>query len=247
MIAQTFSAAALTAGMGGASIAGMTWAGVMGVVNAIMAANPVMLIVIGIGLLIGVVYEVIKHFHDWGAAITLLMGPFGLLISAIMSLYSHWQSIKDAFENGGIVAGLKRIGIVLLDTLLYPLQQVMEWVGKITGADWAKGAANSIKEMRKQMDLITPEETKAKTVTSPAGARKQIQGTKTETTALKAKEKSKEVSGNKVVTINVSIGNLINDFQIKTTNIQESASAIHDKVVQALTSAINDSQLIAGQ
>ena len=60
-------------------------------------------------------------------------------------------------------------------------------------------------------------------------------------------DKPSSVSGSKVVTINVSIGNLINDFQIKTTNIHESTTAIKDKVVQALTGAIIESQLLAGQ
>lgn len=236
----------LIATEGGATMATGLLAGATAGLNAIMDANPVMLVVIAIGLLVGTVYEIVQNFYDWGAAVTFLMGPIGWVIGAVMSLYSHWQSIKDAFNNGGIVAGLKRIGIVLLDTLLYPLQQVMEWVAKITGADWAKGAADSIREMRKQMDLIVPEETAKKT--GLASARKAGVPTAVIPTDLgKAKkDKSKDVSGSKVVTINISIGNLINDFQIKTTNIQESANAVHDKIVQALTSAVNDSQIISG-
>lgn len=58
---------------------------------------------------------------------------------------------------------------------------------------------------------------------------------------------TKGVQANKAVTVNITIGSLINDFKISTTNIQESSQAIHDKVVQALTGAVNDSQLIAGQ
>jgi hypothetical protein len=62
-----------------------------------------------------------------------------------------------------------------------------------------------------------------------------------------SKSKASGVSGAKVVTINVTIGSLINDFQIKTTNIQESTNAIKEKVIMALTSAVNDSQIVAGQ
>lgn len=60
------------------------------------------------------------------------------------------------------------------------------------------------------------------------------------------KDKTSSVSGSKVVTINVTIGSLINDFQIKTTNLQESTTAIREKVVQALTGAVNQSQITAG-
>lgn len=252
MIAQAFSTAMLTAGLGGASAAGMVWAGVMGVVNAIMAINPVMLVVIAIGLLIGAIYEVIKHFHDWGAAITLIMGPIGLLVSAIMSIYGHWQSIKDAFNSDGIIGGLKRIGIVLLDTMLYPLQQLLELASKLPGVgDLAGQGAKKILELRKGMDLVLPEESQKKTSKGLEGVKKPASmgmgALKPLGTTDEKKDKTKAVSGNKVVTINVSIGNLINDFQIKTTNLQESTTAIKDKVLQALTSAVNDSQIVAGQ
>jgi tape measure domain-containing protein len=61
-----------------------------------------------------------------------------------------------------------------------------------------------------------------------------------------AKDQTKGVSGPKVVTINVKIDNLIKDFSIKTVNLQESQEAIRKMVIQALTSAVNDSQIIAG-
>lgn len=244
-IAEAFSLAALTAGMGGASVVGMTWAGVMGVVNAVLMANPVLIIVAAIGLAIAVVYEAIKAWDDWGAALILILGPLGLLISAVMTLQRHWDSIKKAFTEGGIIEGLKRIGIVLLDTVLYPIQKAVEWVAKLTGADWAKGAAESIKAMRKQMDLITPEETEKKTAADSASRKpKAVVPGKTPTTTT-AKDKAKDVTGSKVVTINISIGNLVNDFTVKTTNLTEGAKAVHDEIVKALTSAVNDSQIVA--
>lgn len=245
-IAEAFSLAALTAGMGGASVAGMAWAGVMGVVNAVMAANPVLLIVSAIGLSIAFIYEAIKAWDDWGAAIILILGPLGLLISAIMTVYRHWDSIKKAFTDGGIEGGLKRIGIVLLDTVLYPIQKVVEWVAKLTGADWAKGAVESIKAMRKQMDLITPEETAKKDEKDPASRKPKAVVPVKPGGIGKLEDKAKNVTGSKVVTINITIGNLINDFTIKTTNLQESAKTIHDEIVKALTSAVNDSQIVAG-
>lgn len=63
---------------------------------------------------------------------------------------------------------------------------------------------------------------------------------------IEMKDKTKGVSGPKVVTINVKIDNLIKDFSIKTVSMSESPEAIRKMVIQALTSAVNDSQIIAG-
>ncbi|MFB6456576.1 tape measure protein [Chitinophaga sp. Hz27] len=62
-----------------------------------------------------------------------------------------------------------------------------------------------------------------------------------------SKDKSTKVSGKKVYTINIKIDNLIKDFSIKTTNITESAQKVKELVTQALLSAVNDSQIIAGK
>lgn len=221
--------------------------------NIAMDANPIGLIVLGIAAAIALVAEIVVHFNDWGAALTLLMGPVGLLISGIMSIYNHWQSIKDAFNTGGMIGGLKRIGVVLFDAILYPLQQAMHWIGKITGAQWAKDGANQLMGYRKSLDLVTEDETKKKTTknaikevaTKPKNG---LAGAPTGKIATGGKptKGTAGVQGNKAVTVNIQIGSLIHDFSIKTTNIQESATAIKEKVVMALTSAVNDSQLIAG-
>lgn len=58
---------------------------------------------------------------------------------------------------------------------------------------------------------------------------------------------AKGVSGTKSVSITVNINNLVNGFTIKTTNIQEGAEAVKQHVINALTSAVNDSQIIAGK
>jgi hypothetical protein len=218
--------------------------------NIAMDANP---IVLGIAAAIALVAEIVIHFNDWGAALTLLMGPVGLLISGIMSIYNHWQSIKDAFNTGGMIGGLKRIGVVLFDAILYPLQQAMQWIGKITGAQWAKDGANQLMSYRKSLNLVTDDETKKKgtknaikeVATKPKNG---LAGAPTGKIATGGKptKGTAGVQGNKAVTVNIQIGSLIHDFSIKTTNIQESATAIKEKVVMALTSAVNDSQLIAG-
>lgn len=57
--------------------------------------------------------------------------------------------------------------------------------------------------------------------------------------------KADKVTGSKVVSINIQIGNLVNEFKVMTTNVTESATKIKEHVAAALISAVNDSQIVA--
>lgn len=147
-----------------------TFAGVLGAVtaavwllNSAMFANPIGLIIAGVAALIALVVVAINKFDEWGAGILMLLGPIGMLINIIKKLYDHWDSIKKAFTDGGIIAGIKRIGIVLLDAIMHPLQQILSWISKIPGiGDIAGGMVSKIEEFRKKMNLITSGERKSK-------------------------------------------------------------------------------------
>ena len=128
--------------------------------NVAMSANPIGLIIIGVTALIALVYNAVDSFDSWGSTVLAFLGPIGLLISAIMMIQRHWDSIVEAFESDGIVGGLKRIGLVLLDVLMHPLQRVLGWVAELTGWDWAADAAGSVEEFRKKMNLVTENEQK---------------------------------------------------------------------------------------
>lgn len=130
--------------------------------NAALAANPVGLIIIAIVGLIALVYSAIKHFDRWGAGLMLFLGPVGMLISAFKSVYDHWESIKQAFKTDGMIAGIKRIGIVLLDALLKPLQQVLETIADWDPTGLAKKALSKIKTFREDNKLVTLGEMQAK-------------------------------------------------------------------------------------
>lgn len=131
--------------------------------NIATAANPIGLITIGIALLIGFITAAIVKWDEWGAAMVMIMGPIALVINAFKSLYDHWDSIKNAFQTDGIIGGFKRIGIVLLDAVLKPMQQLLELVSKIPGLGGIAGfGAKKIEELRKGLDLVTPGEKEAK-------------------------------------------------------------------------------------
>lgn len=147
------------------------WSGAQMVLNAVMTANPIGLVIAAIVGLVALVYVAIKHFDQWGSAILFLMGPFGMLINVIMSVKDHWDSIVNAFNSDGIVGGLKRIGLVLLDAVMKPLQQILEVVAKVDPTGLAQKGLDKIKAFRTANDLVTDGEKaplKAKTTADKA-------------------------------------------------------------------------------
>lgn len=116
--------------------------------NAAMTANPIGLIIVGIAALIGFVALVIAKWDEWGAAISLFMGPLGFVISLIQSFRRNWDMIVQAFKTGGILGAIKAIGITLLDAVLMPLQQIVGLIANVTGAEWAKNAVAGIEAFR---------------------------------------------------------------------------------------------------
>jgi TP901 family phage tail tape measure protein len=131
------------------------WSGAQMILNTIMTANPIGLLVVAIGALVALVYSAIKHYDQWGSAVLFLLGPFGILINIIMSVKDHWDSIVNAFKSDGIIGGLKRIGLVLLDAVMKPLQQILEVVAKVDPTGIAQKGLDKIKAFRAANNLVT--------------------------------------------------------------------------------------------
>ena len=121
--------------------------------NIATAANPIGLMVLAIAALIGLITVVIVKWDEWGAALILFMGPIGLVIGAFKSIYDHWDSIVQAFKSDGIIGGLKRIGIVLMDVILKPLQQILETIANFDPTGLAQKGADAIKSFRESQGL----------------------------------------------------------------------------------------------
>jgi TP901 family phage tail tape measure protein len=144
----------IAAGMGVLAFAVSGIAGVVGLVYKlntallVLSANPIILIIAaiiaGIILLSVLIYQMIKHWDEWGGVLAFLLGPLGLVISFIRSIYENWTRIKKAFTDGGILAGLKAIGFMLLETVLDPLIKILALIGKVPGMKWAKDAAEGM-------------------------------------------------------------------------------------------------------
>ena len=144
--------------VGSISLATKIWAGYQAMLNGIMLLNPIGLVVAAIVALVAIVVIAISKWDEWGAALMVFLGPVGMVISAFKSLYDHWESIKTAFQTDGILGGLKRIGIVLLDAVLKPLQQILELAAMADPTGLAQKGVDKIKSFRKSFDLVTPGE-----------------------------------------------------------------------------------------
>lgn len=121
--------------------------------NVAMTANPIGLIIVGIAALIAIVALVISKWNEWGAAVSLFLGPLGLVISLIQSFRRNWDMIVKAFKTGGVLAALKAIGATLLDAVLMPIQQIVSIIAKVTGAEWAENAVKGIEAFRQKLGV----------------------------------------------------------------------------------------------
>jgi tape measure domain-containing protein len=131
----------------------------MATLNAIMYANPIGVIIGAIALLVAGVTMAIRHFESWGEMLIFVGGPLLWVVSLIKKLYDGWDGIKKAFTEGGIIAGIKKIGATILDVVLSPLQKIFDLLGMET-------LSKQIKETRKKLGIdvevkkTTKEETK---------------------------------------------------------------------------------------
>jgi TP901 family phage tail tape measure protein len=127
--------------------------------NAAMTANPIGLIIVGIAAMIALVALAIANWNEWGAALSMFLGPIGMIVSLFMAFKNNWDMIVASFKTDGILGGIIAIGKTLLDSVLYPLQQILEVVARVTGSDMAAKAAESIASFRQEMGVSTGGET----------------------------------------------------------------------------------------
>jgi tape measure domain-containing protein len=224
------------------------WTGVQTILNAVMSANPVSILIVAIAALIAMVYKAIEAWDTWGAALTLVLGPIGHLVNLIMTLKSHWDSIVEAFNNGGIIGGIKRIGIVLLDCILKPVQQLLEMISKIPFMeDIAKGLASKVENLRRSLDLITPEEDEARKKAAEGGNDTQTTledfvtggaGNKSGLgKATKAKNESIASGGTRNTQITINLGNMVETVNFNGS-VEENAQTTVDLFTEQLLRAL---------
>lgn len=213
------------------SIAAATriWAAVQWLLNAAMAANPLVMLIMLIAAAVGAVIYCYNHFAKFRAV-----------------LWGVWETVK---EFGRIVAdvftGLWHIihGVFTLSASEIKLGSkesvdAIANAGQRLGSAFKKGFDAGMSDFAKDQ-AADPNEKAGKAAkigkAVPAGA----------PTGPVSTSPGNKVSGQKIQTFNISInGGLVHQMTFNTQNITESAGRIKEAVARALTSAVNDSQII---
>ena len=96
---------------------------------------------------------VVTWISEVGQKFTFILGPIGLLTSALIEVVSQWGNIQSAFKSNGILAGIKAIGFAILNGMLAPIQGFLEIVSKIPGVgNLAAAGATKIDQLRSGLE-----------------------------------------------------------------------------------------------
>lgn len=128
--------------------------------NAALTANPIGIIVVAIGAAIAAIAALIVYWNDINAAMAespgwiqatwnafkLMGAPLFVLIGLIRRIIDHWDLIKKAFTDGGFLAGLQKLGGVIVSALIDPLVWLLDIAAKLPaflgGDKFAEWGAN---------------------------------------------------------------------------------------------------------
>ena len=132
VVAQTAVLVASRVAMLAAAVATGVWTVAQWLLNVALTANPVGLVIVGIGALIGVIAVAVKYWSQITAAVTrawewfwklgkpiklaaaallILTGPIGLLIVGTVLLIRHWRTLWDAVPKsfGGAAKAVQKL------------------------------------------------------------------------------------------------------------------------------------------
>ncbi|MBU2526160.1 MAG: phage tail tape measure protein [Bacteroidetes bacterium] len=255
---QTFWTAALAVAQKGAAIATGILTGALWGLNVAMDANPIGFVIALIVALIAVVITIKQKYDDWGAALSLVLGPMGQIIRMIQAFSDNWQSIIDSFKTGGFIAGIKRIGLVLVDTLIKPAQQLAELLDGLFGGDTVFGKfADKQREVREKINTVTEGERKAREVQTGIEA-PEIPGLSTSEAAKQLgltnfspnPEASKStnavaIGGTKQTTINIQLGKFFETINITGKDFRENTRELETQVTDAMLRVLGSAQTAA--
>lgn len=215
--------------------------------NIAMDANPIGLVIIAIAALVTMIVGLVAYYDEWGASMTMLLGPLGYIINLIQSFRRHWDSITDAFENGGIIAGIKRIGLVIFDAILMPMEQLMGILSNIPGlGKLATLGKEAINNARRNLDLNESEEVTATAkdeiykVDTVGGNTPTIDPV----SPLNKNQVSGSGSGGKILNMTLEV---VNNFNVKSgADLISRKDEIIDMIVGGINDKMKDSLIAVG-
>lgn len=114
----------------------------MAAFNAIVALNPIGIIILAVMALIIAIIALVKHwdivkeklrqFADSSVfQILKLINPIFMIIDAIRFFKARWDGIRRVFKEQGILAGIKAIGKAILSFMLKPIEAMLKLLAKI--------------------------------------------------------------------------------------------------------------------
>lgn len=256
---QAFWTGSLAAIQKGAAIATGLMTAAQWALNVAMDANPIGFVIALIVALIAVVITIKEKYDEWGAALSLVLGPLGQIIRMIQSFADNWDSIIESFKTGGFIAGIKRIAVVLVDTLIKPAQQLAELLDGLFGGDTIFGKfAKQNQDVREKLNLVTEGERKARTTKESSIQTPEIPGVSTIKTAeafgvnantvnSEATKSTQAVAtgGSKQTTINIQLGKLLETVNINGKDFKENAKELEAQVTDALLRVLGSAQTAA--
>lgn len=218
-------------GMLTASALTKLWAGAQVLLNAALTANPIGIVIVLVAGLAYGIYELWKRTATFRAIVMATWGvlkEFGAIVADIFLGLGETMAGVLSFDIDMITSGADRAISAVRDSA--------ERIGNAAREGYQKGldsySADNPEKLPGATYLKPP--SKATPLKSTVGAGP---GKKSDTS---------RVTGQKSVTINIDIKNLVNELKFNVTNLKESTSKIKEEVVKALMSAVNDSQIVAG-
>lgn len=230
----------------------LAFKGLMIAVNIVLRANPIMLVVTAIGFLIS---GFVALYREGGPFRDFCDG----LVEGFKSVYNFITDIVD-----GIV-GLKNTIVDFFDTIS-PFTKSDGSKTPLFGIDdsWQNDFRKkdspmaSLEERRAYENLLGMKNGMFYDPSDQANSMglegvKAIAKNKIPIDGKDSKERNKrDVSakgavGNRSVTINIKMDNMIKEFKLGVTNITEGTAKVREMVTQAMLSAINDSQIIGNR
>jgi len=216
--------------------------------NAVMLANPIPIIIVAVaGLITWMVklYETNEKVRGtfkgiWEAIKQVGTNIKNIVKNTFMPFIEAWQAIKDG-RIGDAALSLGK-GAFNVATVTSQASKVFEGVG---GA-FSRGFTEGVNDIRQKKNV------EAAASASALGAANPIPNSNTSSIPTQgginvgsASSSAGKVSGTKQTTLNINVGNLVEELKIETTNLQEGAAEVKDKMVEVLLQVLNESDRLA--
>ena len=235
-------------------IAYTTWTGRAAIANGVMTAVSV--IETGVLYALGTAVEFINAMFLASPIGWIVLG-FAAVVTAVVWAWNTFEGFRGVLvgvwewiQTFGSLLGefFHGLGVAISNVFnpakaregLDEMERVFETGGRRLGEAFERGKAQGINDFRLEQD----EKNNPGFVKKPEDANKPKKPTANSTIIT---TEAKGAKGQKNITITVNISNLVKELKISTTNMLESSAKIREMVTEALTSAVNDSQRVAGQ